>query len=320
MRLLLSLLLFAVAAPFAAASAEERIALVIGNGGYSFSPLANPVNDARTIASVLKQAGFDVRQYENLGQAKMKRAILRFGAALSRSDVGLFYYAGHGVQVNGRNYLIPVDANIQYENDIEIESVDLASVLSKMKGAGNRLNIVILDACRNNPFTSNSRTLNQGLAFTNAPSGTLIAYATAPGGIADDGDGRNGIYTQYLAKHILTPGTRIEDVFKRVRVDVRQRTNGRQVPWESSSLEGDFYFYQGAAAAGKPSASRPVSPATTPLPKRQASRILAQQPRAKTTATGFNCTDLREKEAFSGDMGFGALSSKEQQYLDSHCQ
>lgn len=299
---------------------EKRIALVIGNASYDFSPLLNPVNDARAVASVLKQAGFEVRKHENLTQTSMKRAIMQFGAELSQRDIGLFYYAGHGVQVQGRNYLIPVDANIQYESDIEVEAVDLAAVLSKMKGAQNRLNIVILDACRNNPFTSNSRTLNKGLAFTAAPSGTLIAYSTAPGGIADDGNGKNGIYTQYLTRHVLEPNIQIEDVFKRVRIDVKKRTGGRQIPWESSSLEGDFYFLpKGPFSADKiqPLAA-PIQP--TAVQHDPPPQLIAEtKPTISRQAPDFNCSDIREREAFSGGMGFNELSPKEQHYLDSSC-
>lgn len=303
------------------ASSEKRTALVIGNANYTFSPLLNPVNDARAISTVLEKAGFEVQKHENLSQNAMKRAILQFGAALSRSDVGLFYYAGHGVQVRGRNYLIPVDANIQYEGDIEVETVDLAAVLSKMSGAGNRLNLVILDACRNNPFTSNSRTLNQGLAFTAAPSGTLIAYSTAPGGIADDGNGRNGIYTQYLIKHIRTQGAQIEDVFKRVRVDVKRRTGGHQIPWESSSLEGDFYFFQDSVRSGNESQIRENTDSIEPESGKQAPRVLAEKkPSVTRWPTDFNCSDMREKETFSGSMGFNELSREEQRYLDMNCQ
>ncbi len=193
-----SVLFFCCQTTSLAIGTETRIALVIGNSDYSISPLTNPVNDARAMSRALLKAGFKVNQYENLGQKAMKQAIAKFGRQLSSYNVALFYYAGHGVQIKGRNYLIPVKVNIQYESDIEIETVDLASVLSKMGGSDNHLNLVILDACRNNPFASNVRSLNQGLAFTSAPSGTLIAYATAPGEVAADGEGDYGVYTSYL--------------------------------------------------------------------------------------------------------------------------
>lgn len=225
-------------------SSELRLALVVGNSNYEFVPhLRNPINDANSIAEVLTQAGFSVILRNNLNQKQFKKAIREFGEQLPSADVGLFFYAGHAVQVNGRNYLIPVDARIQFESDIEIESVDSSSVLSKMEGSKTSLNLVILDSCRDNPFLTNTRSINNGLAFTVAPSGTLIAFSTAPGKYASDGDGENGLYTSYLIDYMKMPGLKIEDVFKQVRKAVRKETSGKQVPWESSSLEGDFYFF-----------------------------------------------------------------------------
>jgi len=225
-------------------SSELRLALVIGNSNYEFVPhLRNPVNDANSIAEILTQAGFSVIMHNNLNQKQLKKAVREFGKQLPSAGVGLFFYAGHAVQVNGRNYLIPVNAKIQFESDIEIESVDLSSVLSKMEGSKTSLNLVILDSCRDNPFLSNTRSVNNGLAFTVAPSGTLIAFSTAPGKYASDGDGENGVYTSYLIDYMKIPGLQIEDVFKQVRKAVRNKTSGKQIPWESSSLEGDFYFF-----------------------------------------------------------------------------
>jgi len=228
-------------------SSERRLALVVGNSNYEFVPhLRNPLNDASSIAKVLTQAGFSVMLRNNLNQKQFKKAVREFGEQLPSADVGLFFYAGHAVQVGGRNYLIPINAKIQFESDIEIESVDLASVLSKMEGSKTSLNLVILDSCRDNPFLSNTRSINNGLAFTVAPSGTLIAFSTAPGKYASDGDGENGVYTSYLIDYMKRPGLKIEDVFKQVRKSVRSKTSGKQVPWESSSLEGDFYFFNQA--------------------------------------------------------------------------
>ena len=221
---------------------EPRVALVIGNGSYESAPLRNPVNDARAITKVLTNLGFTVTEKENLDQKEMKREIQAFGQRLIKGGVGLFYYAGHGMQVNGRNYLIPVGAHIEHEKHVEYEGVDAGSVLSEMEFARNRLNIVILDACRDNPFARSFRSGVQGLASLNAPTGTLIGYATAPGSVANDGPGENGIYTGEIIKAIQNPGLRIEDVFKQVRSAVRETTQGKQIPWESSSLEGDFYF------------------------------------------------------------------------------
>ena len=222
---------------------QRRIALVIGNGAYTTAPpLKNPPNDARDMATTLRTLGFNVTSDVNVNQRDMKRLIREFGQNLKKGGSGLFYYAGHGVQSKGHNYLIPIDADIQSEAEIEDLGVDVNLVLNFMDDAQNGLNIVILDACRNNPFARSFRSASNGLAQVDAPTGTLIAYATAPGSVAADGDGRNGIYTQELLKQIKRSGLSIEDVFKQVRISVRGATNGKQTPWESSSLVGEFYF------------------------------------------------------------------------------
>lgn len=224
---------------------NQRVALVIGNSDYQAGPLLNPVNDARAMARALQEAKFEVLKYENvLTIADMKRAIREFGEKIQNGGVGLFYYAGHGIQVNGKNFLIPTEAEIYREEEVEYESVDVGFVLAQMEAAHNRMNIIILDACRNNPFARSWRSASQGLAFINAPAGTLIAYATAPGSVASDGTGENGLYTQELLKQIRKPKLKIEDVFKNVRVNVLEYSGELQTPWESSSLIGDFYFVQ----------------------------------------------------------------------------
>jgi hypothetical protein len=223
---------------------SKRIALVIGNAAYKASPLANPVNDASAMAQLLGELGFEVIYKQNASQAEMKRAIREFGDKIVKGDVALFYYAGHGAQMNGENYLIPVDAVITKEEEIEYESVNAGFALAQMASAANTLNIVILDACRNNPFARSFRSQSQGLAQIRAPAGTIIAYATEPGSVAADGKGKNGLYTEELLKSMRAPGLKIEDVFKQVRVAVRKKSQGKQTPWESSSLEGDFYFVQ----------------------------------------------------------------------------
>jgi len=221
---------------------ERKTALVIGNSTYISSPLKNPANDAKAMAKALRELGFTVDERTNLNQNEMKLSIESFGKAIKQGGVGLFFYAGHGMQVDGRNYLIPVDADIQGEAEVDIKAVDAGAVLAKMDMAQNVMNIVILDACRNNPFARSYRAANPGLASMNAPSGTLIAYATAPGSVASDGTGANGLYTQEVVKAIKKPGLKIEDAFKQVRSSVKQQTGNKQVPWEASSLEGDFYF------------------------------------------------------------------------------
>jgi hypothetical protein len=232
------------------AGASKRIALVIGNGAYTNAPpLKNPPNDARDMADALSQLGFEVEHGVDLDQRRMKSMIRQFGQKLKGGGQGLFYFAGHGIQLRGRNYLIPVDAEITSEADVEDQGVDANLVMGLMDEAGNGLNVVILDACRNNPFARSFRSASNGLAQMDAPSGTLIAYATAPGSVASDGNARNGLYTQELLKNMRTPGLGIEEVFKRVRIAVRNSTQGKQTPWESSSLVGDFYF-NGLAGTG----------------------------------------------------------------------
>lgn len=222
---------------------EKRLALVIGNADYLAGPLTNPVNDARSMARALRSAGFEVMLRENVSnQTEMKRVIREYGQKLKEAEVGLFYFAGHGIQVDGFNFLVPVNAVINNEEEVEYECVDAGFVLAQMEAAGNRVNIVVLDACRNNPFARTFRSTQQGLVSMNAPAGSLIAYATSPGKTAMDGTGVNGLYTQELLYQIQRPGLKIEDVFKNVRIEVMRKSNSQQVPWESSSLTGDFYF------------------------------------------------------------------------------
>lgn len=240
------LLTFTITELKAQENAQKRIALVIGNSDYQHtSALVNPKNDATVMAKALRSLDFEVIDALDLSQNDMKRAIKKFAQKLEeggRGTIGLFYYAGHGVQVNGVNYLIPVNAKISSAVDVEIESVDLQSVTNAMDVAGNGLNVVVLDACRDNPFKSSTRSLSRGLARINAPKGSLIAYATSPGDVAADGVGDNSPYTAALVKTMQVPGLTIERVFKRVRLEVHEQTKETQTPWESSSLTGDFYF------------------------------------------------------------------------------
>ena len=236
------------------AAAEQRIALVIGNSTYSSGPLKNPVNDATDIADMLKQLGFSVTLKKNAGLQEMDEAIETFGNRLKRGGVGLFYYAGHGVQVNGTNFLLPIDGKIKKESDVKYQAVDANRILDEMATANNGLNIVILDACRDNPFSRSFRNAARGLAIVStAPSGTFISYSTSPGNVARDGDGRNSPYTAALLQYMQAPGLTISDVFIHVRSKVKKETG--QVPWELSSLEGQFYFLPGSA--DKPAAAVP---------------------------------------------------------------
>ena len=226
-------------------SQKRRLALIIGNADYTHGAgLTNPVHDARAIASILKKLNFQVIIRENLSQKDMKRSIDQFGQKLHEHDVGLFFYAGHGVQVNGTNFLVPGDADINSKNDVEYDCVSASRVLAKMEDAGSKTNIVILDACRDNPFERRwtRKTRGSGLAFMNAPSGSLIAYATAPGSTALDGSGKNGLYTTALLENLTIPGISILEMFQRVRTTVIKKSDGQQVPWESTSLRENFYF------------------------------------------------------------------------------
>lgn len=225
-----------------AINAEQRLALVIGNNAYKDAPLKNPVNDARAMATTLRQLGFEVIALEDASAKRMQQAILDFGGKLKTGGVGLFYYAGHGVQVRGQNYLVPVDAEIGSEAAVRFEAVAVESITEQMGEAANRVNIVILDACRNNPFERRLRGASRGLAAMDAARGTLVAYATAPGSVALDGDGENGLYTSELLKVLGEPDLKAEEVFKRVRAGVVKHSGGKQTPWESSSLTGDFVF------------------------------------------------------------------------------
>ncbi|NJD88394.1 MAG: hypothetical protein FIB05_10295 [Betaproteobacteria bacterium] len=243
------------AAALPARAAEPRVALVIGNAAYPAAPLRNPVNDANAIAARLRAMGFEVTLRTDVTQREFTRAVSQFGQALKPGSVALFYYAGHGMQVRGRNFLVPVDADIQSEASARSESVDLDLVLEQLGPA--RLSMVILDACRNNPFEGKFRsTRGSGLAQVDAPKGTLLAYATAPGKVASDGDGANGLYTAELLRAMQVPGAKVEEVFKAVRVNVIKATAGEQVPWESSSLTGDYYFSPAPARAEGAKAAR----------------------------------------------------------------
>lgn len=224
----------------------QRIALVIGNGDYTNArKLANPVNDATDMAKTLKELGFEVISGTNLNLKQMTDKVREFGDTLKVSGgVGLFYYAGHGIQANNKNYLIPVEADISREDEIDFAALNFDIILRKMATANNGLNIVVLDACRNNPFARSwSRSTDDGgLAQVTAPTGTFIAYATSPDRTASDGDGRNGLYTSQLLKFIKQPNVKIEEAFKGVTIAVDKASGGAQIPWTSSSLRGEFYF------------------------------------------------------------------------------
>jgi uncharacterized caspase-like protein len=224
--------------------AENRVALVIGNAKYASQPLTNPVHDAADIADRLTSVGFAVSKLENATRKQIKSALRTFSRQLVEKDsIGLFYYAGHGVQVKGNNYLIPVDADIQSEFEVEDEAIAVNRVLGAMEQAGNGLNLVILDACRDNPYASSFRSNTRGLAKVNAPKGAMVLYATSPGDVAGEGEGRNGIFTKHLLDAIEKPGLTVEQVFKETAIAVSKETAKQQVPWFEGVILGEFSFH-----------------------------------------------------------------------------
>ena len=226
---------------------EKRLALVIGNADYpGANKLGNPINDANDMAAALQNVGFEVIRYTNVDGRSMRRAIDEFGDKLHDYEVGLFYYAGHGVQSQGHNFLVPIDAKPQSEREIQYDCFQAERILTKMEDARTRTNIVVLDACRDTPFDRSwSRGGGDvGLTTMDAPVGSVIAYATAPGKTAADGssNGRNGVYTGALLKALQIPNQPLSQLFQRVRAEVLKQSNNKQLPWESTSLIGDFYF------------------------------------------------------------------------------
>lgn len=229
---------------------EVRYALVIGNSDYprEIGLLRNPVNDAADMAAELKNCHFEVQLLTNATYGQIRAALMRFKEKLDGGDrdktVGLFYYAGHGVQFDDENYLVPVDASVQYEDDIPRYCFPIQRmVLSNMERASTRMNIVILDACRNNPFPAVNRSVSgSGLGEMQRGKGSFVAYATAPGSVAADGKGRNGLYTQELLKAMRKPGLTIEQVFKEVRMNVLRLSDNKQNTWDSSNILGEFHF------------------------------------------------------------------------------
>ncbi len=265
--LIAAALVLAICAP---ARAEKRVALVVGNSHYkNVTPLDNPVNDAKLMAETLRALGFVVvggSAQLDLDKAQFDGAVQAFSDQIQGADVGLFYYAGHGLQVRGQNYLVPVGANPARETDVDFQMVDTALVLRQMEGAGTKLNIVILDACRNNPFGGRGlRGTEGGLAQMRAPEGTLISYATQPGNVARDGANGNSPYTRALADAIRKPGKDIFQTFNAVGLAVKEATGGVQQPWVSSSpIAGSFYFAgQGAGAPASAAAAAPPVVAPT---------------------------------------------------------
>ncbi len=223
---------------------KKRIALVIGNTDYEIGRLDNPENDARDMADTLAALGFEVISGLNLTQQQLDEVIRDFGRRLQNGGIALFYYAGHAIQMNGENYMIPLQSGIERQSDVRYKAVNVGQVLGEMEQANNSLNIIILDSCRDNPLPRSFRSGKRGLAKLDALKGTVIAYATSPGSVASDGEGRNGLYTKHILSHIKTQGLTIEQLFKKVLQGVSSESGGQQTPWMSSSFTGEFYFAQ----------------------------------------------------------------------------
>lgn len=285
-----------------AAGTEKRVALVIGNGTYrNAPPLKNSVNDAKLMAETLGGLGFRLigdRPLLDAERPAMEQGIRSFGKALREGAVGVFYYSGHGLQVKGVNYMAPVSAKVTGESDVKYELVDVGFVLDEMGNAGNRLNIVILDACRNNPLSASGvRALGDGLATMTAPAGTAIAFATQPGNVARDGAGSHSPYTEALAKSLRTPGLDLFDTFNEVGLAVKKSTDGRQQPWLSSSpIEGKFYFAGLGRTDGKP---QPDNSADIARAKAEVDRLKREADDAKTAIARANAeaADLKRRQA-----------------------
>ena len=222
----------------------KRVALVVGNNNYKVRPLKNSRNDADDMSRSLRTSGFEVIDLRDATLPQMRTAVRQFGDKLLTYDVGLVYYSGHGVENKGRNYFIPVNADILREDEIADQGLDVSFILEKMNTAQKSVNILIVDACRDDPFGRTFRSTSKGLAQMDAPRGTIIAYATSPGKVASDGDPRerNSPYTKHLLRAMQAPNKPIEQVFKDVRRAVQDETKNQQTPWENTSLSGDFYF------------------------------------------------------------------------------
>jgi hypothetical protein len=260
------------AALSSSAIGEPRVALVIGNSNYQRAPkLANPGHDAQSMAQLLNSAGFEVIEATDLTRSDMVKAVQDFSTKITArgpKTIAMVYYAGHGVQLAGENYLLPVDAKISTPADLDGNSLRLVDVMGTLESIPSRMRIVVLDACRNNPFPG-VNDAGRGLAIVDAPNGSIVGYSTAPGMEAQDGDSNHSPYTQAFLKRAREPNLPIEQLFKRVRLDVNDATEGRQTPWESSSLTSEFYFFgDTAVAAARTPDHSPIIQSASNLPSR----------------------------------------------------
>jgi hypothetical protein len=292
-RLILALILMAWAAPVLPASAQ-RVALVVGNGAYASVPrLANPGADAAGVAAALRAAGFSVELLRDAGREALGAALRRFGQSADGAELALFYFAGHGIQVGGENHLLPVDARLAHARDVDFELVPLALITRTMQGA--RARVVILDACRDNPLAtqmrglSGTRSVGRGLAQVDSVDlGTLVAFSTSPGSVAQDGAGRNSPFAAALLRHLATPGLEIRQLMTRVRRSVVEATGGQQVPWDNSSLITEVVLHPGRGQVAPPAAPLAALPVPGPAtPQRRPAPAAMPAPPPAGSALAF---------------------------------
>jgi hypothetical protein len=271
MRRLIRLAVLLLLACAAAPAMAERVALVVGAGAYRHAPpLPNATNDASDLAAMLRDLGFRVDLVLDPDRAAMEQAVERFGVAARGAEAALFFYAGHAIEVQGRNWIIPVSAELRTPQQLRFQALELEAVTEQIQQVA-RFSLIILDACRDNPFrqrwpAASRSAAGRGLARISPAVGTLVVFSTAPGAVAEDGRGRNSPFTSALLRHLPTPGLEVRALFAEVRRSVREATGGAQVPWEESSLEGNFYFRAAAPAAPPPPPPQAAAPAPVQTP------------------------------------------------------
>lgn len=311
-RFVLALILVA---SWCGAAAAQRVALVIGNSAYREAPaLANPANDAADVHAALVRLGFESEILIDADRTTLERSIRRFGDRAVGADAAMLFYAGHAVEVAGRNYLIPVSASIRSDRDLPFETVDVDTVMGQLEGRA-RVILLFLDACRDNPFrqvlSQASRGMpGRGLAAVRGPVGTLVAFSTAPGTVAQDGTGRNSPFTAALLLHIETPGLEVRPMLGRVRQSVREATGGAQVPWENASLEGEFHFGRAPAPAAtliaRPAAADPTAQSE---PDRPVERLFWESIRDSRSVAEFEAYLRRYPEGAFADLARSRIAS-----------
>ena len=303
------------------AAAENRLALVIGQSAYrAVTPLPNPANDAKAMSQMLSDAGFEVLSASDLSQTEMREKAGEFAAKIAEKGpdtIALIFYAGHGLQVDGENFLVPVDLDPKREADIPLQAVRLNDIMNTLTSVPSRMRIVLLDACRNNPFPAINKTVGHGLAIVDAKvaaPGTFLSFSTSPGAEAEDGTGTDSPYTTALLSVGRQPGLSIEEAFKRVRLEVNKMTDGRQTPWDSSSLTDGFQFFPGTAESGAAPAAVSQSKRTVAEWRRELKGKTAEQAHELIVGDGSD----QAYEAFIGLYAGSPLDLEARQWLDRH--